>query len=471
MKRISLIGAGSVVFGKNVIADILWHEALRDAEFRLMDVDPVRLDVAARMAEGINRDLGAGARIVKTRDRRRALDGADFVISTMGVGGYPATVVDHRVPARFGVRQVIGDTLGVGGIFRAVRGVPVLLDLCADMEELCPGALLLNYSNPMAMHCLAIERATRIRHIGLCHGVQNTAHLLRSLVGMLAQGVTRTQVARHMARPFDSKLRVREWLDWMELGVDPRLNYLCAGINHMAFFLRFRSGERDLYPALRRASATPHLRRLDPVRFELFDQLGWFMTETSGHTAEYVPYYLHSDAEIRDKALRVSGYLRTCRELERSFQSVRRAVSSRRSVIPLPYFPSNEHASRILNAVVTGRPYVFNGNVHNAGGALISNLPGDACVEVPCVADSTGVTPTRVGDLPPACAALIRTNINVQDLAVRGILEGDRTYIRQAMLVDPATAAQLPPRRIDELCDAMFRAHARQLPRNLRGRR
>ena len=465
MIRIALIGAGSVVFGKNVIADVLWHDALKGCELRLMDIDRERLDTAAAMATLINRDLEGGARILKTLDRRQALDGADVVICTINVGGFDATVIDHAVPRRFGVCQTVGDTLGPGGIFRAARNVPEVLRLCDDMAALCPRALLVNYSNPMAMHCLAIERSRPTLHVGLCHGVQNTAHVMRSLVGMLANKVTARAVGVHLARPWNSRERVREWLEWMAMGEDPAVSYTCAGINHMAFFLRFQSGDRDLYPALRAVLDVPHLRRLDAVRMDLFERLGYFMTETSGHTAEYVPYYLKSPAEIVAKGLRVSSYLRTCRDQDKSYRHLRQQVLAGRSVIDRPYTPSVEHISRIINALVTGRPYVFNGNVHNTGSSLIANLPGDACVEVPCTADKAGVTPHRIGELPPACAALIRTNINVQDLAVRGILEGRRDYIMQALMLDPNTASQIAPSRIWAMGEAMIKAQARWLPK------
>lgn len=468
MKTIAMIGAGSVIFGKNILADILWHDALKESEFRLMDIDPDRLATAGRMAQLINRDLKAGARIICTDRRRKALDGADFVICTMGVGGFEATLTDHAVPRRFGVRQTVGDTLGVGGIFRAVRGVPELLRLCEEMRRLCPRALLINYSNPMAMHCLAVERATRIRHVGLCHGVQNTARVMRMYVALCENRVPPQDLERHLARPRNSRIRFQEWMDWMALGLDPRLNYLCAGINHLAFFLQFRSGQRDLYPALRRAGQLAHLRRLDPVRFELFSQIGYYMTETSGHIAEYVPYYLNKTAEIRAKELRPSVYVQACRDLERNYRALRAAARAGRSLIRIPYQPSNEHVSRVIHAMVTGQPYRFNGNVHNAGGRLISNVQGNACVEAPCLAGRSGIAPQPVGDLPPACAALIRTNINVQDLAVRGILEGNRDFIRQALLLDPNTASQIPPSAIAGMVEAMFKAQARWLPRNLR---
>jgi alpha-galactosidase len=455
--RIAFIGAGSVVFSKNVIADLLWHPALRESHIALVDIDADKLQTAERMVQLINVELGAAATISATPDRRQALDGADFVICCIGVGGLDATRIDHAVPAQFGVRQTIGDTLGPGGVFRALRNVPEVLAICADMAELCPDALLINYSNPMAMHCLAIARATDINCVGLCHGVQNTAQTLRMIIAMAAE--SEETIHTHFSRPLGHPEREREWWEWMAKGLDPDLSYTCAGINHMAFFLRFESAGRDLYPDLWKAIEIPHIRRLDPVRLELFEYLGYFMTETSWHTAEYLPYYLKDDQEIADHHIPVSGYVETCEHYAEEYPPFKAAVLAGETQLTAPYTPSNEHASRIVNAMVTGQPYVFNGNVHNTGGSLISNLPADSCVEVPCVVDRQGIQPTAVGELPPQCAALIRTNINVQDLTVRGLLEERRDHILHALLVDPCTSSQISANRTRELVDAMFAAH------------
>lgn len=463
--KVVIIGAGSAVFSRNLIADMLWHEAFKDMELALVDIDRERLETAEMMARAINASLGGRAVIRASRERRRVLEGADFVICTIGVGGVEATRIDLDLPYTFGVRQTVGDTLGIGGIFRSARSIPELMRICRDMEALCPGALLLNYTNPMAMHCLAVERASRIASVGLCHGVQGTARTMRMLVGMLDYPAA--AIARHFRRPWGDATRIREWQEWMRIGEDPELSYLCAGINHMAFFLRFESGGRDLYPALWKAFDIPHMLRMDPVRFELFRWLGYFMTETSDHSSEYTPYFLKDEAEARARHVRVKGYVGAVEELEVAYRALRRDLEAGRSVIAAPYAPTHEYASRILNAIVTGRPFVFNGNVHNRGGALISNLPGDACVEVPCVASRMGIAPTAVGELPPACAALIRTNINVQDLAVRGILQESRELIYQAAMMDPNTASTLTLPKIRELCDAMFKAHAGRLPKGL----
>lgn len=466
MTKIVFIGSGSVVFAKNLIADILWHPALAGASFTLVDIDPDRLETSRRMAELIRRDLGAQAStITATADRRRGLEGADFVISSIGVGGYEATRIDHELPARYGLRQTIGDTLGVGGIFRTLRGAPVLLDICREMEELCPGALLLNYSNPMATHCMAVARATRINAVGLCHGVVNTAQTMRLLVEMAR--LPEQAIWDHFQLPPESPERHRQWRQWWAQGEDPTVSYLCAGINHMAFFLNFKAGGVDLYPELRRMLSMPAMLRMDPVRFEVFRYFDFFMTEGSGHTAEYLPWFLKHPKEILDLHIGVSSYLQTCKRQDESYRQMREQIHSGAPMVEQPYKLSVEYASRIINAVVTGSSYVFNGNVINRAGALIHNLPDDCCVEVPCVADRNGVTAVSVGSLPTQCAALCRTNVNVQELMVEGLLNRDRRRITQAAMIDPNTSSQLTLKQIDGLVREMFDAQARWMPAGL----
>ena len=451
-----------------MIADILWHPALSDSEIVLMDIDPRRLDILLRMARSINAKLGARGVFRATTDQEAALQGADFVLCTVGVGGCEATRKDLEIPLKFGLKQTIGDTLGVGGIFRAARSIPVVIELCRLMEKLCPKALLMNYTNPMAMHMLAIQRATSIRAVGLCHGVVNTATTMRMLVAM--KDIPEAEIAAHFQKPYNSPDRTAEWKRWWELGRDENLSYTCAGINHMAAFLRFESGGKDLYPELRQLLDRPYFHALEPVRFDLLRWLGYFMTETSTHSAEYLPYFLKNDEEIASRSLRVAGYLEAVGLLHEEIEALDQALRSGSPVVPEEYSLSVEYASRIINAIVTGKPFVFNGNVHNRGGALISNLSGDACVEVPCVADSAGVTPTVIGDLPPQVAAMIRTNINVQDLAVRGILENSKDYLCQAAMLDPNTAASLTLSEIKALMDVMFEAHQGILSPDLRFR-
>jgi alpha-galactosidase len=274
----------------------------------------------------------------------------------------------------------------------------------------------------------------------------------------------------HFRRPHSDPVRIAQWNEWTSCKNEEDLHYTCAGINHMAFFLSFGYGDRDLYPAVRAAAVNPTLACFDRTRFALCRRLGYYMTESPRHTAEYVPYFLKNKAEMAAYDLVPSSYLDTCAKQDQMYRDLQTTLAKGEPAIPSPYKPSLEHVSRILNAIITGKPFVFNGNVHNRGGALISNLPGDCCVEVPCVADREGIRPTAVGELPPQCAALIRTNVNVQDLTVCGILEGRRDRILQAVMLDPSTAAQISLDAIDELVEAMFQAHAKagNLPPNLR---
>jgi alpha-galactosidase len=469
MPRIAIIGAGSMVFSRNVIADILAFDALKDVTFALMDVDPERLRVAGAMAESINATRGADATVETTSDRRKAVAEADVVINTIGVGGIEATRVDFDVPERFGLRQVIADTLGIGGIFRSLRSIPVVLDLCRDLEELAPQARLLTYTNPMATHVLAIARATNVDVVGLCHGVQYTrgrmillAHLAETPPDEVEALLTdydphepEESPAARMSHRFAAEPH-------------PEIETLAAGINHMAAFLVFRRDGEDLYPLLHRAAANPLIRRLEEVRLEILQRLGYFMTETSGHLSEYLPWFLRSDPEIARLRLRPRAYLRTCEDLEQTFRRHRRMAETGEPFIPPDRPVSIEYAARIVHALVTGRPAAFNGNLHNRGGELIANLPGDCCVEVRCIADADGIRPNWSGEVPPQCAALMRTNINVQDLVVRAILEERRDHVEHAAMLDPNTAATLTLPQIHELVDAMIAAHGDRMPPFLR---
>lgn len=457
MPKIAIIGAGSMVFCRNLISDILAFDGLKDAHFALMDIDAERLAVADAMAKSINATRRAGATVTSHADREPALDGADYVINTIGVGGFDATRADLLTPERFGVRQVIGDTLCVGGIFRSLRSIPVMLAMCREIERLCPDALMINYTNPMATHCLAVQRATRVNVLGLCHGVRYTRGRMIMFARLADMGGEAVDGILSDHEPTeDAPSRFMAFRH--ECEQDETVTAMCAGINHMAAFLTFRQGERDLYPLVRKASHDERLRRLDPVRFELMDRLGYFFTETSGHISEYLPWFLRHDSEIARLALQPGAYIGTCERLDETFQQYRAKAASGEPFIAQDEPVSIEYASRILNARQTGQPYLFNGNVHNAGG-LIGNLPADCCVEVPCVADDAGVRPTAVGDLPAQCAAMMRTNIIVQDLVVRAILEQRRDHVYHAAMFDPNTAATLPLPQIEALVDAMFEAH------------
>jgi alpha-galactosidase len=429
MPRIAFIGAGSTVFTRNLIGDVVRFPELADTTtLALMDVDAERLRTSEVVARATVDALGAGATVEATLDRRAALEGADYVVTSFQVGGYrPATVVDFEVPKRFGLRQTIGDTVGVGGIMRGLRTIPVLLDVCRDMEELCPGALLLQYVNPMAMLCWAVAQATSVRCVGLCHSVQHTA-------GQLAA---------------DLEVPAAE------------IDYDVAGINHLAFFLRLERGGEDLYPALRRVDP-PDANR---VRYEVLRHLGYFVTESSEHFAEYVPWFIKAcRPELVERfGIPLDEYPRRCEAQIAEWEAMRARLENGE---PIALARSLEYGADIIRACETGAPFHFNGNVANAvdGGRLIDNLPADCCVEVSCVASERGIEPLAVGALPRHLAALMQSNVNVQGLTVEAALTGRRASARHAAMLDPHTAAELPLDEIAELVEALIDAHGEWLP-------
>ena len=432
MTRIAFVGAGSVEFTRNLLGDLLTFPELADATIALHDIDPERLETAEAMAQWTNRELGARATFEAHLDRRAALDGCDFVVNMIQVGGHPATLIDFEVPQRYGLRQTIGDTLGVGGIFRALRTIPVMLDIARDMDELCPDAWFLNYTNPMAMLCWATYAGSPIQRIvGLCHSVQWTTRGLAELVGV----------------PYEE------------------VDYLGAGVNHQAWILRFRRrGEdgRDLYPLLDAAiERDAELRRR--VRVEMYRRLGYFPTESSEHSSEYLPWFLRDDALIERFRLKVGDYVGRSEENLRLYEEQRAQLASGGG---FEIERSLEYASLIVHSIVTGEPRVIYGNVANEG--LIENLPRGACVEVPCLVDGNGVQPTAVGALPPQLAALNRTFLNVCELTVRAALEGCRDHVLHAALLDPNASGTLSPERIAALVDDMIDAHGDALPEGIR---
>ena len=432
--RIVFIGAGSTVFAKNLLGDILSEPALSASRICLYDIDPERLRVSATMAARIVQVLGVQARIEQTTDLSRALDGADYAINMIQVGGYrPCTVTDFAIPNRHGLRQTLGDTLGIGGIMRALRTIPVLTGMVREMERRCPDVLHLNYVNPMAMNCWALARGSRVRTVGLCHSVQGTAAELAQAAGVAPASV----------------------------------DYLAAGINHMAFFLRFRSGGEDLYPRLHALATSGTMPSHDQVRYDVLRRFGYFVTESSEHFAEYVPWYIRRDNPelIRRMRIPLDEYPRRC-----ELQIADWAEQARRlqdPALPISVRPSNEYGGRIISAIETGQPAVIYGNVPNDG--LIDNLPRDACVEVPCLADANGLSPVRVGALPPQLAALMQTSVNVQCLVVEAALTGRREHVYHAALLDPHTAAELDPDGITRLVDELLEAHRAWLPDSLFG--
>jgi alpha-galactosidase len=423
--KVSLIGAGSVVFAQTLIGDLLTLPELADGTtVALMDIDEERLRVSELAARRIVDTLGVDTRIEATSDRRTALDGADYVLTMFQVGGYrPATVTDFEVPKRFGLRQTIGDTVGIGGIMRGLRTIPVLLDVCRDMEELCPDALLLQYVNPMAILCWAAARASPIRTVGLCHSVQGTARDLAVDVGVPAG----------------------------------ELEYVCAGINHLAFYLELRHGGRDLYPELRAKQDIPDWNR---VRYEVLRHFGYFCTESSEHLAEYVPWFIKRARPelIAEFKVPLDEYLRRCEEQVAEWEGLRASLEDGRR---LSVTRSDEYSAGIIHGLETGEPFTFNGNVMNDG--LVDSLPY-CCVEVPCVADARGITPQPVGALPPQLAALIQTNVNVQALTVEAALTGRRQHVYHAAMLDPHTAAELSLAEIRELVDRLLEAHGELVP-------
>ena len=429
MTRIAFVGAGSVEFTRNLLGDLLTFPELADATIALHDIDPERLETAEGMAQWTNQQLGARATFEAHLDRRAALAGCDFVVNMIQVGGHAATRIDFEVPMKHGLRQTIGDTLGIGGIFRSLRTIPVMLDIARDMDELCPGAWFLNYTNPMAMLCWATYAGSPIQRIvGLCHSVQWTTRGLADIVGV----------------PYEE------------------VDYLGAGVNHQAWILRFRRDGEDLYPLLDAAiERDAELRRR--VRVEIYRRFGYFPTESSEHSSEYLPWFLRDDAMIERFRVPVDEYVRRSEENLRLYAEERERLASGGG---FEIERSLEYASLIVHSVVTGEPRVIYGNVRNDG--LIENLPRGACVEVPCLVDGNGVQPTAIGALPPQLAGLNRTFLNVCELTVRAVLEGRRDHVEHAALLDPNTAATLSPEQIVALVDDMIAAHGDAIPEGIR---
>jgi alpha-galactosidase len=428
MAKITFIGAGSTVFARNLLGDILDYDELAESEITLFDIDAERLETSELVARRVAEALGSPAKINATTDRRAALDGADYAINMIQVGGYePCTVTDFEVPKRFGLRQTIADTLGIGGIMRGLRTIPVALSMCADMEELCPDVWFLNYTNPMAINCRAISRASTIRTVGLCHSVQGTAFELSQDLGI----------------PF------------MEI------DYLAAGINHMAFYLRFEHNGEDLYPRLQALAESGAVPEGNRVRYEILKHFGYFVTESSEHFAEYVPWFIKRDRPdlIERFNVPLDEYPRRCVDQIARWDAEREQLERGDA---MSVERSYEYASTIIRSIETGKPRVVYGNVPNHG--LIDDLPAGCTVEVPCLVDGNGVQPTHIGALPPQLAALIRTNVNVQELTVEASLTGRRDHVYHAAMLDPHTAAELDLDQIRDLVDALLAEHGDWVP-------
>ncbi len=451
MAKIVFVGAGSTVFAKNLLGDILSRRELAESHISLFDIDEERLITSEIVAGKTAAAVGAAPTIEATTDRKAALEGADHVITMFQVGGYePSTVVDFEVPKKYGLRQTIADTLGIGGIMRSLRTVPVLLDVCRDMEEVCGDATLLQYVNPMSVNMWAVNQATSIKSVGLCHSVQHTSE----------------QLAEDLGVPADE------------------VKYLCAGINHMAFYLQFErqtpTGLVDLYPALREFAARGEIpdrghadrsdggtiNLSDAVRYEMFDRLGYFVTESSEHFAEYVPWFIKEGrADLIERfGVPLDEYPRRCERQIEGWHELKAEMEDPSSMIDVT--PTVEYGSSIIHSIETGEPCVIYGNVRNDGS--IDNLPQECVVEVPCLVDHNGIQPTKVGALPPQLAALMQTNINVHSLTVEAILTGNREHVYHAAMFDPHTAAELDLDQIWALVDDLMEAHGDYIPEELR---
>jgi len=432
MAKIVIIGAGCYGFSRNLIPDILSYPELRDGTFSLMDIDKEPLDVVTAFAKKLVKQHGFKTQIESTTNRREALVDADYVIVTIRVGGLKPWQLDLEIPEKYGIKQGLGDTLGPGAVFYGLRHIPVLLDICHDMEELCPDAWLLNYANPMTTICWAINDYTHIKNVGLCHSVQHTSE----------------QLAGYLGVPYDE------------------ISYWVAGINHFAWFLELKWRGEDAYPLLRerfnkdpeiysRADAT-EMMGADIVRVEIFKAFGYFNTESSPHTSDFVPYFRKRNRPELFQRFKLLNFIDRIEEFEKKRRDGLEELRQLSTAQKIPISRSVEYGSTIIHSIETGIPLRINANVKNAG--IITNLPEGCCVEVPCLVDKEGIHPCYVGDLPPQCAALNRTNINAQELTVKAAVEKDKTLAFQALLLDPLTSAMLTIDETQQMVDEMFQA-------------
>lgn len=424
MAKIAVIGAGSLVFTRRLVSDLLQQEATEDAEIRLMDLDGQRLREVVTVVEALVQASGKSARIHITTDLVEAVRGVDYVINTIAVGGRKATQRDFDIPERFGIRQTIGDTHGIGGISRAVRTLPRLVELARVIERESPDAWFLNETNPMAMVVMALGRESGLRHVGLCHDAENTA---------------------------------RELAGFLELDDVSRLSWRAAGINHMTWFLSLSSNGKDLYPSLRKKASDSAVRDKDPIRFELLERFGYFVSESSVHNAEYYPWFLGREGVAEKFGVTGREHLIRVENRSKRFAEELQTLQTD-AERPMLDAQSAEYAPRIVAALESNASFSFMGNVTNAG-RLIENLPDTCCVEVPCMVHGGSLVAGHVGRLPEACAALNRLAVNVQLLAVEGILAGNRDFLYQAAYIDPLLSAQLRLDQIRELVDELLDAH------------
>ena len=441
MPKITFIGAGSTVFAKNILGDSMCTPALQDAEIALYDIDETRLKESAAVMRALNRNINGGRAKIKTHlgtgQRRKALAGADFVVNAIQVGGYdPCTITDFEIPKKYGLRQTIADTIGIGGIFRVLRTLPVMLDFARDIEKVSPDAWLLNYTNPMCALTGGILRQTDVKAVGLCHSVQVCATTL---------------------------LRNLDMLDEVK-----DLQWKIAGINHMAWLLEITDGGKDLYPEIKKRARkklaawrkSPE-KNFDMVRLYMMLNFGYYITESSEHLSEYVPYFIKSSYPhlVEEFNIPLDEYPRRCVNQITRWKEQKKSLRGAN----LTHSRTHEYGSHIMEAITTGQPIVIGGNVLNNG--LITNLPSNACVEVSCLVDKNGVQGTYVGDLPEQCAALNRTNINTQLLTLEAAFTGKKEHIYHAAMLDPHTSAELSIDDIRALCDDLIKAHGTWLPK------
>ena len=436
MSKIALIGAGSTIFAQRLIGDILLTpELAKDTQIALHDIDEDRLRTSEIVTRRITEKLGLKTLVFSSTDRREVLAGSDYVIFMMQVGGYkPSTVIDFEIPKKYGLRQTIADTLGVGGIMRALRTIPVIRDILRDMEEVCPHAILLNYVNPMAMLCMAINQISPgMKMVGLCHSVQGTAE----------------QLANDLNENIED------------------VDYFCAGINHMSFYLRFEKKQngikQDLYPRLKEIAEQGSMPKDNLVRYEMLKRLGFFVTESSEHFSEYTPWFIKRDRPdlIDEFNIPLDEYITRCEKQISEWDEQRVSLENKNQSIEV--CQSHEYAASIINGLENDKEITINGNVSNEG--LIDNLPGNISVEVPCLINTNGIQPVRVGALPTHLAALMMTNINVQQLTVEASLSGKKEHVYHAAMLDPHTAAELSVDEIWHLVDDLLEAHGEMIPK------
>ena len=430
MAKVAMIGAGSLVFCKTLMADFLATPALAGSEFALMALTHKRLDKMQDFVKRMIKDNGINAKVTATTDRREALRGADYVVAMIQVGGVDEFAQDYKIPMKYGVDNCIADTMGPGGIFRALRHIPALLDIAKDMQELCPNAILFNYANPMAMCCWALGRVPGLQFVGLCHGVQTTMDLIASYVGAKKE----------------------------------EIDFVAAGINHMAWFLKLEKDGKDLYPILKKNLEKPGYYVNEKVRAEVMRHFGYFMTESTGHLSEYLPYFRKNK-----KALELycdepgfggetGAYYGYCKMLAEKFTTMDPLSIESTKLGPR----SAEYCSHIIEAKETGNVFRLNGNIRNDG--YITNLPNGCCVEVPIYVDRMGLHPTVIGNLPVQCAALNMTNVLVQGLTVEASFSGDPELVMQAAALDPLTSAVLTLKEIRDMIAEMLEAEKKYLP-------